>query len=158
MTDDDYAEVEIVADTTAWDEAFKPRVRTLGPGQLRLADGTSVPLLGASITESPAWHLVDLGYLWLYVPDAMTLGMVWDRTAAIVTTAVEHVASVFSDLIGAFGTLTVTMQHVNPELWRLLFKPRRGWKGHGAPPLYELYPWEPLPAKGRPRKTTRVGW
>lgn len=160
MTEHGEAEVEIVADTTKWDAAFAPRVRTLGPGELIFGDGSRVPMLGGSITEPPSWILVDAGALQLPVPNPEAVGAMWDHVVAAVTPAIERITEVFTDMTRAFGTLTVTLRHVNPDLWRLLFKPRRGWKGHGAPPLFvhdHGRPWtyRSLPARGRPRKTDR---
>lgn len=67
-------------------------------------------------------------------------GLVPGATALAVHFAsqTEEAAAALARMGEGMRSLSMTMANLDPELLRILtgYKPRRGWKGHGAPPIY----------------------
>lgn len=88
--------------------------------------------------------------------------------------AIKHAADAFQQEgakaaagLAAIGegarSLSMRMANLDPELLRILtrWKPRRGWKGHGAPPLWlstGVMPYLGVVRPARRKPNRRVGW
>lgn len=92
-------------------------------------------------------------------------GLVPGATALAVHFAsqTEEAAAALARMGEGMRSLSMTMANLDPELLRILtgWKPRRGWKGHGAPPLWlstGVMPYLGVVRPARRKPNRRVGW